>query len=60
MNTLSAELKCKNEEAEINRAGGEGCSSCAHGIPDGTGNDQLYGTWPDLGVKSQMTKVKGE
>jgi hypothetical protein len=26
--------------------GGEGDSSCAHGIPDGTGHYQLHGFWP--------------
>ncbi len=45
MNTLSAELKTekKNEETEIYRVGGEGSSSCAHGVFDGTGHHELYG-----------------
>ena len=30
------------EKAESNWVGGEGDSSRAHGIPDGTGNDQLH------------------
>ena len=32
------------EETKDHRAGGEGVSSRAHGIPDGTGNHQLHGT----------------
>ena len=37
-------LKSEYEEAESNRAGGEGDSSRAYGIPDGTGNYQLHGS----------------
>ena len=32
------------EETKDHRASGEGDSSRAHGIPDGTGNDQLHGS----------------
>jgi len=35
------------EEAESDRVGGEGDSSRAHGIPDGTGHDQLHGPRPN-------------
>ena len=43
--------KTNHEEATDHRAGGEGDSSRAHGIPDGTGNDQLHGILPQLAVK---------
>jgi hypothetical protein len=33
----------KYEEAKDCGAGGEGDSSCAHGVLDGTGNYELYG-----------------
>ena len=36
------------EETKDHRAGGEGDSSRAHGIPDGTGNNQLHGSRPVL------------
>jgi hypothetical protein len=32
----------KNEKAKNHRAGGEGGSSRAHGIPHGTGHNQLH------------------
>ena len=32
----------KNEETKNHRAGGEGGSSRAHGIPHGTGHNQLH------------------
>ena len=38
-------------EEKVDGVGGEGRSSRAHGIPDGTGNDQLHGPWTDLHVK---------
>jgi hypothetical protein len=43
------------EEAKDHRAGGEGDSSRAHGIPDGTGNNQLHGTRTVL--KSPLTQT---
>ena len=39
------------EEAESDRAGGEGDSSRAHGISDGDRNDQLFGQRTVLKVK---------
>ena len=44
------------EEATDHRAGGEGDSSRAHGIPDGTGNNQLHGTRTVL--KSPLTQTE--
>ena len=32
------------EETKDHRASGEGSSSRTHGLPDGTGNDQLHGS----------------
>ena len=54
--------KTNHEEAKNHRAGGEGDSSRAHGIPHGTGNNQLHGQRPvlidifgsDLGGLSQI------
>ena len=39
------------EEAKDHRAGGEGSSSRAHGIPYGNRYDQLYGIWTVLRLK---------
>jgi hypothetical protein len=36
------------EETENCGVGGEGDSSCAHGIPDGNLNHELHGTWTVL------------
>ena len=47
------------EEAKNCGAGGEGVSSRAHGIPHGTGNDQLHGSRTVLRMKNcKNEKVK--
>ena len=45
------------EEAKDHRAGGEGSSSRAHGIPDGTGNHQLHGTRTVLKIEKPALAV---
>jgi hypothetical protein len=45
------------EEAKDHRAGGEGSSSRAHGIADGTGNHQLHGTRTILKIEKPALAV---
>jgi hypothetical protein len=40
--------RLNHEEAESDRAGGEGDSSRAHGIPHGDWYNELYGLWAVL------------
>ena len=47
---MTEKKEVKNEEAEDCGAGGEGDSSCAHGILNGDRNYQLYGVWADSDV----------
>jgi hypothetical protein len=44
------------EETESDRAGGEGDSSRAHGIPDGHQYDIVYGLWPILRALESVEK----
>ena len=45
------------EKATDHRAGGEGDSSRAHGIPHGTGNNQLHGTRTVLKIEKPALAV---
>jgi len=49
--------KTNHEKAKDHRAGGEGDSSRAHSIPDGTGNHQLHGTRTILKIKKPALAV---
>ena len=50
--------KTNHEEAKDHRAGGEGDSSRAHGIPHGTGDDQLHGKRTVLRVKIELLEQR--
>ena len=49
-----------NEETTCDRVGGEGDSSCAHGIFDGDRNDQLHGKWTYLVLNSPKLSIRIE